>query len=168
LALPLFSQSPAPAKKTHTILRFTLQEKPQDIFALLGHPNHVDDSSRSFVSWMWESADGEAHDDDNLPSAYILCLRAGDRHLLSVTRNFDEAQDVDDLFPATNTRSYYWPSKDAPQYSLRLREVDGGNLLLAMGVSRPGQRTTQLILIRRDALPVFMPWLAEQLAPTAQ
>ena len=44
-----------------------------------------------------------------------------------------------------------------------LRQLPGEVLLIAMGTEKPGEGTTQLILIRRPALRIFMPWLAEQL-----
>jgi len=100
-ALPLLSQTMFPQtanEKTHSLLRFTLEEKPEGITRLLGRPGHVDDSTRDYKSWQYETADSEDHD-DNLPPAYILCLRTGDDQLLSVTRNFVTPQDVDDLFP---------------------------------------------------------------------
>ena len=86
----------------------------------------------------------------------------GLRQILSVTRNFDTPQDVDYLFPATQTSVHHWPSKGPAQFSLRLRQLSGETLLLAMGTARLGERTTQLILIRRSALKTFIPWLAEE------
>jgi hypothetical protein len=160
-ALPLISQTVF-NQKTHSLLRFTLEEKPEAIARLLGRPNSVDDSARDYKSLQYETVDGEEHD-ENLPPAYILCLRAGDEQLLSVTRNFVTPQDVDDLFPQAETSVHHWPSTKAPQFSLRLRELPKGRLLLAMGTSHSGEPAAQLILIRRSALKIFMPWLAEQL-----
>src|SRR5205085_6426731 len=45
--LPLLSQT-LPVKKTHSLLRFTLAETPEEIFRLIGRPDHVDDSSRTY------------------------------------------------------------------------------------------------------------------------
>jgi hypothetical protein len=159
-ALPLFSQTAA-HRKTHELLRFTLEETPARIVALLGRPDRLEESSGSWHSWQYATADGEDHD-DNSPPAYILCLRASDQRLMSVTRNFVEPQDVEDLFPAGETIVHHWPSAKAPEFSVRVRRLANGALLIAMGTSRAGERTTQLILARRDALQVLMPWLAEQ------
>ena len=154
-ALPAFSQA------SQAILHWTLQENPEQIVRILGKPDHVDDSVKAYQSWQYESADNEDRD-DNSPPSYILCLQGG-RQLLSLTRNFVSPRAVDDLFPVADTRTYHWPSKEAPQFSLRLRPLSPETLLLAMGAVKPGDRTTQLILIRRSALKLFIPWLDQQL-----
>jgi hypothetical protein len=165
LALPLWAQT-AENSKVRAFLRFTMDEKPAEIVRLIGKPGRVDDTSRNFQSWMYDAADDEDHD-DNLPPAYIICLRNGDQQIMSITRNYDEPQDVEALFPAGSASVYHWPAKEAPQFSVRLRSLPGEKLVLAMGTSQAGQKTTQLILIRRSALPQFMPWLAEQLTAQA-
>lgn len=159
-ALPILSQT-QPARKTAEILRFTLSESPEEIVKLLGRPEHMDESLPGFQSWQYETMAGK-DSDDNSPPAWFVCLRSG-RTVLSVTRNFDKPQDVDDLFPPAQTTAYHWPAQGAPQYSLRLRRISGEVLLLAMGTAKPGERTTQLMLIRQSVLKTFMPWLAEQL-----
>jgi hypothetical protein len=94
-----------------------------------------------------------------------LTLETGQvtERVLSITRNFENPQDIDDLFPAAETEVHHWRSEGSPGFDLRLRRLSGETLLLAMGTAGPGERTTQLMLIRRSALPTFMPWLAEQL-----
>jgi hypothetical protein len=144
------------------LLRFTLNENPEQVIALLGRPQRIDDSMAGYQSWQYEFSADEQND-DNSPPAWFVCMNTAKRQILSVTRNFDNPQDVGDVFPTTQTAVYYWPSKDAPNYSVRLRALPGDVLLLAMGTAKPGERTTQLILIRRSALKTFMPWLAEQL-----
>jgi len=37
-------------------------------------------------------------------------------------------------------------------------------LVIAMGVAKPGETTTQVLIIRRSVLGLFLPWLGEQLA----
>ena len=160
-ALPLLCQTPRNGK-IQELLRFTLNETPEQIQSLLGRPQRIDDSLAGYQSWQYEfSADEE--NDDNSPPAWLVCLSAAKRQVLSVTRNFDKPQDVDGIFPASQAAVYSWPSRDTPQFSVRLRQLPGEVLLLAMGTSRPGERTTQLIVIRRSALKTFMPWLAGQL-----
>ena len=160
-ALPLLCQTTKDGR-LQELLRFTLNEKPEQIVTMLGRPQRIDDSLAGYQSWQYEfSADEES--DDNSPPAWYVCLSTSRRQILSVTRNFGKPQDVDSLFPAPETAAYHWPSVDSPQFSVRLRHLPGEMLLLAMGTSRPGERTTQLIVIRRSALKTFMPWLAEQL-----
>jgi len=160
-ALPMLSQT-QPSRKTSEILRFTLNESPEEVVKLLGRPEHVDDSVPGFQSWQYETVAGE-DSDDNSPPAWFVCFRAAGRTVLSVTRNFDKPQDVDDLFPPAKTTAYHWPSPGTPQYSLRLRRLSGEVLLLAMGTAKAGERTTQLMVVRQSVLKTFMPWLAEQL-----
>jgi len=160
-ALPLFTQT-GPNAKMQEFLRFTLDETPEQIIQRMGRPERIDDSVSRYQSWQYGAPADEAND-DNSPPAWFFCLRADNRQILSVTRNFDKPQDVDALFPAAEATVHRWPSKEAPQFSLRLRRMAGETLLLAIGTAKPGDRTTQLVLIRRSALKTFMPWLDEQL-----
>src|SRR4029434_9771198 len=98
---------------------------------MLGPPDRVDDFARDYKSWQYEQADGDGHDDNSAP-AYIVCLRTGDGKLMSVTRNFVSPQDVDGLSPPAQTTVHHWPSAAEPKFSLRARNMPGGNLLLAM------------------------------------
>ena len=160
-ALPLLCQTPQNSR-LQELLRFSLNESPEQIVSLLGRPQRIDDSLAGYQSWQYEFSAAEEND-DNSPPAWFVCLSTVRRQVLSVTRNFDKPQDVDGLFPPAQTTVHHWPSKDAPRFSVRLRQLPGEVLLLAMGTAKPGERTTQLILIRRSALKTFMPWLAEQL-----
>ena len=160
-ALPLSCQT-LQNSKVEELLRFTLNENPQQILTLLGRPSRIEDSAAGFQSWEYEFS-GDEESDDNSPPAWLVCLTIPKREILSVTRNFDKPQEVDRLFTAAQTAAYYWPSKETPQFSVRLRQLSGGLLLLAMGTAKPKDRTTQLMLIRRSALKTFLPWLAEQL-----
>jgi hypothetical protein len=42
--------------------------------------------------------------------------------------------------------------------------MPGDRLAIAMGVSKPSDLSTQLLMIRRSAVKTFLPWLAGQLA----
>src|SRR5262249_41615672 len=130
---------------------------------ILGRPNRVDDSARAFQSWQYDTAPEDGERDDNSPPAYILCVRTSDQQLLILTRNFTSPQDVEELLPVKLTSVYHWPSAEKPQSSVRLRPLSGETLLIAMGTARAGERTSQLILIRRSELKTFIPWLAAQL-----
>jgi hypothetical protein len=157
-ALPVFCQSPE-NPKLQQLLRFTLNESPETVLKLLGNPTHIDDSLRGYQSWQYEFGADE-QSDDNSPPAWYVCVNTSTRQVVSITRNFDKPQDVDELFPGVE--SYHWPSKAVPQFSVRLRTLAGEAILLAMGTSKRGERTSQLMMIRRSALRTFMPWLAEQ------
>lgn len=163
-AIPLLSQTPAnpDSLKVAEVLQFTMKESPAEIARRMGRPDRIDNPSPAYQSWQYEGAAGEDHD-DNSPPGWFVCVRSTDQQLLSVTRNFGKPMPIDEYFPAAQSTVHYWPSKEAAQYSLRLRTLPDDVLLLAMGVAKPGERTTQLIVIRRSALKVLMPWLAEQL-----
>jgi hypothetical protein len=161
VALPSFAQLPSDPK-IQEILRFTLDESPDQIVRIMGRPTHIDDSLKAYQSWQYDAPPDEDND-DNTPPAWFFCVSTTSNRILSVTRNFDKPRDVHVLFPATETAVHYWPSKDAPQYTVLLRWFSGERLLLAMGAAEPRDRTTQLVLIRRSALKIFMSWLAERL-----
>jgi hypothetical protein len=44
--------------------------------------------------------------------------------------------------------------------SVHVREYDADLVLIAMGVSKPGKATSQVIVIRKSALKIFFPWLS--------
>src|SRR5262245_55960121 len=127
-ALPLLSQAGNP--KVQSLRRFTLDERPARIVELLGRPDHTY-SLPGYTSWQYESVDNEDHA-DNYPPSLIVCLSAQGQQILSLTRNFVTAQDVDELFPQAETSVYHWPSEAKNQFSVRLRELPGERLMLAM------------------------------------
>src|SRR5664279_1508538 len=100
-ALPLLCQTPQNGK-VQELLRFSLNESPEQIVALLGRPQRVDDSLAGYQSWQYEFSAAEEND-DNSPPAWFVCLNPAKRQVLSVTRNFDKPQEVDGLFPSAQT-----------------------------------------------------------------
>ena len=152
-ALPFPTQAAPPPG----ILSFTLEETPAQVLRLLGQPVQVDDSGPVYRSWFYQIGNRDSHD-----FSHVLCFRGSASQLISVTRNFDEPQNVDALLPAAQTFAYQWPAAGSAQFLVRVRQLSGDRLLIAMGTARPGDRTTQLMLIRRSALPFFLPWLDEQ------
>jgi len=94
-----------------------------------------------------------------------LGTRQSDRKLVSLTRNYHEPTLVDALFPASGTKTYYWQNGSQPRWRVRVHLLkDGERALIARGVEKAGQKTDQVLLIRRSALVSYLPWLAEQLA----
>jgi hypothetical protein len=157
IAAPCCAQSIDPRTTASYLLKFSLQENQAEVRARLGQPAQVADFGPNYFSWLYQIGIADHHD-----YSHTLCFSREDGKLLSVTRTLEE-EIVDDLFPAAETSVHHWPSAEKPQYGLRLRRLSGDRLLLAMGSTRPGQTTSQLILIRRSALPFFFPWLASQL-----
>ena len=153
-ALPFFSHAAPPPD----VLSFTLEETPAQVLRLLGRPVQVDDSGPVYRSWLYQIGNRDSHD-----FSHVLCFRGASAQLISVTRNFDEPQNVDALLPADQTSAYQWPATGVAHFHVRVRQLSGDRLLIAMGTAKPGDRTTQLMLIRRSALRFFLPWLDEQL-----
>lgn len=156
-AAPLFS----PASPTE-MLRYTLAETPAQLHRLLGDPKVVADQG-AFRSLQYQI---DAHDPHDFSHVVLVARDSG--RLLSITRNYEEPRRIDALFPAaeTVTREFRSPGADRSQYFARVRPLAGGSrLLIAMGVSQPGEPTSQLVVIRREAVPEFFPWLEPLPAP---
>ena len=71
----------------------------------------------------------------------------------------------------------YFPRRKPPctiirtqksRFSLRLRCLPEGRVLMAMGTSKPGQLTGQLVLMRESELRFFYPWVSQQLELVGQ
>ena len=137
---------------------FSLSETKQTILRILGPPANVVDFGSDFQSWQYH-IDGSDHHE----FSHLLVFRRSSGTLVSVTRNYEEERPVDALFPTSETRTYSYPSAEKPQYSLRLRRLPGGRLLMAMGVSGPGRTTGQIMLIRDSEIRYIYPWLSKQL-----
>lgn len=153
LATPLFGN------KADHLLQFTLDETSAKVATMLGAPAQTGEAGPAHFSWYLQIDNADTHD-----HSHVLLFRNEDKKLVSITRNFDEPLNIDGLFPAESSRTYYFKSANQPAWPARVRELAGGRILIAMGVAKPGERTNQLMLIRRTALPQYLPWLAEQLA----
>lgn len=151
------SRSNDPRTAASYLLKFTLQESATEVRARLGEPSQVADFGPNYFSWLFQIGIADHHD-----FSHTLCFSREGGKLISITRTLEE-EIVDDLFPAAETTVHHWPSAEKPQYGLRLRRLPGDRLLLALGSTRPGQTTSQLVLIRRSAVPFFFPWLSPQL-----
>jgi hypothetical protein len=95
--------------------------------------------------------------------SHQLVFRKTDNQLISVTRNYEPERNVDQWFPPAETTVHFYPDANKPQYSVRLRHLSGGRILMAMGTSKAGDTTGQIVLIRESELRYFHPWLFEQL-----
>jgi len=153
LAAPRVFPQSAPLQLTE-ILRFTLEESPQQIVRGMGRPVLVNDGDPNFRTWYYQTDTIDNHE-----HSHVLLFRQADQQLLSVTRNYHYPVQVEALFPAAKSTIHHWPDAKNPQLSVQVREYSGDRVLIAMGVAKPGQPTTQIIVIRRSALKIFFPWL---------
>lgn len=157
-AAPLaFAEEKDPRAAAAYLLQFSLTETPAAVVARMGAPRVTSDFAPGFRTLQFQI---DTH--DNHEFSHAFCFDKAGR-LLSITRNSEEPELADSLFPAAETRTYYWPSQGKPDYRVRVRSFPDGRYLLAMGVAQAGEKTTQLILARRAALEAFFPWLAEQI-----
>lgn len=152
---PLFSQVAEPAIKNGQFNWFALTETKQQVTKVMGLPRMVADFAADFVSWQYQVGDID-HED----FSHQLVFRKSTQALISITRNYDPERSVDEFFPQAETSVYSFPDAQKPQFSVRLRRLSNGRILMAMGTAKT---TGQLVLIHEQELRNFYPWLFEQL-----
>lgn len=135
---------------------FSLEETPEEISQALGAPQ-LTAPFADFVSWQYQIGVEDRHE-----FSHQLVFRK-DGKLVSITRNYETERIVDEWFPpnVTQVHSYLDPEKHS--FDISVRRLSKGRLLLGMGISRPGQKTGQIVLIKESELRYFYPWLSEQL-----
>jgi hypothetical protein len=153
LAAPVFSQIPAVEQEWITKL-----ETREDVTRMLGKPAMAADFGADFRSWQYQLGNTD-HDD----FSHSAVFRRSSGQLVSVTRNYEPELMVDELFPASSTTTHYFPSAEAPKFSVRVRRLPGDRLLIAIGVSKPGQKTGQVVWIRASELQTFYPWIRDEI-----
>jgi len=157
IAAPLLrAETPLAAAE---LLRYTLEETPAQLSRRLGPPVQIADADPRFITWFYQTDVADAHD-----HSHLLLFRKEDGKLAGVTRNFHIPVNVDALFPEAKSRTHYWPSDTDRQWSVRVRVLGDDRLAIAMGVKAAGQTTNQVIIARRSALRIWLPWLEAQLA----
>jgi hypothetical protein len=159
-AAPLFSQirRPVDPEVREGVLQwFQLNESSESVSRVMGTPAMMAPFG-DFVSWQYQIGIEDTHE-----YSHQLVFRKSDGALISVTRNYEHERTVDEWFPEGVTSTYHYPDATHPQYSVRVRRLPGGRVLMAMGVARPGEATGQVVLIRESELQFFHPWLLKQL-----
>ena len=146
LAAHVFSQQ-------EDILGFQLTETRAEARAKLGPPALVAPFG-DFETWQYQIGV-----EDNHEFSHVLLFRAATGKLISVTRNWEQERPVDEMFPESQSKVYYYPDAAHPQYGVRVRRLSGGRVLMAMGSAKPGDPTGQVVLMRESELQVFHPWL---------
>ena len=140
-------------------MRYTLDESSEQLTRGMGAPVQIGDASPGYLTWYYKTDVLDQHD-----FSHLLMFRREDGKLVSVTRNFHLAVNVDALLPVKSTHTYYWPNETDRQWPVRVRRMANDRLVIAMGVANPGETTTQVLIIRRSVLRLFLPWLEDQLA----
>ena len=160
LAAPLASQTQPkadPQIRQGKLTWFLLTENMPGVMRAMGQPKVIADFGNDYQSWQYQIGGIDGHD-----FSHILVFRKSSKTLVSVARNYEPERAVDALLPAAETTVHHYPDAAGPQYSIRVRRLAGGRVLMAMGTSKPGQHTGQLVLIRESELRFFYPWLLER------
>lgn len=161
LAAPLFSQTPAaadPSLRDGVVQWFQLNESWDQVGSKIGQPKLVADFGVDFKSWQYQIGAVDEHE-----FSHQLVFRKSTRQLISITRNYEPQENVDRFFSERDTTVHHFPDAKEPQFSIRLRRLSNGRVLMAMGISKPGQPTGQLVLMLESELRNFYPWLFRQL-----
>jgi len=140
------------------LLWFSLLETPAQVEAALGKPALAASSGSDHLSWQFRLGGTDHHD-----FSHVLVFRKSTSKLVSVTRVYEEERMVDEFFPPAETTVHHYRDAGKTSFGVRLRRLPGGRLLLAMGSSKPGVPTGQLVLMDETELATLYPWLAEQL-----
>jgi len=150
---PLFSASIDPSLKDGELKWFSLTETKAEVLQKVGPPANVTTFGSDFEGWQYHAGNTDHHE----YSHYFVFRRSTGR-LISVTRAYEEEQNVDALFPPAHTAVRRTADK---LWGARVCSLNGGRRLIAMGSTKPGERTSQLLLILDSELRYFHPWLAD-------
>ena len=129
---------------------FELGETKPEVVRRLGVPKLTAPFGADFEAWQFQIGETEEGE-----FSHHAVFRTPDNRLVSIARDYTEPTVVDAYFPVAETRTYTGPSA----WNIRVRILGGGRYLLAMGVSGPGDKTTQIVLLDDFALRAFYPWL---------
>lgn len=139
------------------LLWFSLNENLDQVFEKMGQPANIMDHG------MYRSLQYLINVLDRHDYSHSFVFVRDTKELLSVTRTYEFPEIIDGLFPRKGTDVFWYPDAEKKEYGARARRLSGDRLLLAFGSTEPGQPTTQLMLIKRSALPAFAPWILPQL-----
>jgi hypothetical protein len=160
-AAPVFSQQETwsdPQVKADGVKWFDLVEREAEVRQHLGQPTMVADFGE-YRSWQYQIGEVE-HDD----FSHALVFRKSDGVLVSITRNYSPERNADALFPVSETSVHWFHKAGQADFPMRVRKLTGGRVLIAVGVSKQGQTTSQLVLMRATELHHFYPWLNDALS----
>jgi hypothetical protein len=163
-AASLFSQVSSPQLTDPRITDgefhwFSLAETPEEIASALGPPQMTAPFA-DFVSWQYQIGVEDEHE-----FSHQLVFRK-DGRLVSITRNYETERIVDEWFPADMTEVHSHRSAEGQAFSISVRRLSEGRLLLGMGISGLGQKTGQIVLIKQSELRYFYSWLSDEVERT--
>lgn len=139
--------------------RILLADSKEKILKLFGPPKTATHFGNDFQSWQYQIGEGD-HDD----FSHQVVFRKSSGELVSFTRNYESPQKMLAFFPIAESKAYAYIEAGKPDYPMLVRSLPDGRLLLAVGISKPQQTTTQMVVMRQSELRYFYPWLQKQLA----
>ena len=134
---------------------FRLGENKSEVARLLGAPKLISPFGAEFEGWQFQIGETEEG-----AFSHHAVFRKSDGKLISLARDYPEPIAVDSLFPPAESVTFSGPGN----WNVRVHPLGPHRYLLAMGVSRSGEKTTQIVLLDDTALRAFYPWLFEKLA----
>ncbi|HYP08108.1 MAG TPA: hypothetical protein VER03_17885 [Bryobacteraceae bacterium] len=153
-AASLYAQSPQatsdPQARGDRFVWFSLSETREQLLAILGKPTVVADFGKDLESWQYQIGDIDHHD-----FSHQIVLRKNGS-VVSITRNYEPERAVDDLFPEQLTTLHIVPGSSFP---MRVRRLPNDVVAIAIGVSSPREKTSQIVLMRIAELKHFYPSL---------
>lgn len=131
---------------------FQMSETRAAVAKQLGLPTMSAPFVSDFETWQYQIGPTE---EEGFSHQFVFRKSTGT--LIFVTRNYAAERNVDELFPAAETITHYYPDAAKPAFSVRVRHLSGGNLLIAGGVAAPGQSTGQILLVKATEVQFFLP-----------
>ena len=139
------------------ILRFQLTETPETVLrAMGGGASIVHMGGLDLYEFRRAEQDSEEEPD------WRFTFQLPERRLVVVTRNYEKAIDVTNLFRESETELKSYPDKEKPALSLLVRKLDSRRLLLARLERGSRTMTDQLVLASPQMAALMFPFLAKQ------
>mgnify|MGYP003623129120 CR=1 FL=1 len=145
---------PAPS-----ILDFSLGEREGDIVKKLGPSEHL--SAGTGYRTLDYLLGPEERSDEDYDWTFYFERPSG--ALVSVTRNFAKPASVAALLKGDGVRSHTYDAGPHASLEALSLTLPGDRVLVAVGLSKTNDACSQLVLMRRAALPRFYPWIAKDL-----
>ncbi len=151
--------SGADHRSVPSILDFSLGERESDIVRKLGPSEHL--STGTGYRTLDYLLGPEERNDEDFDWTFYFERPSG--ALVSVTRNFAKPVSVAALLKGDGVRSHIYEAGPHASLAALSLMLPRDRVLVAVGLSKTNDVCSQLVLMRRAALPRFYPWIARDL-----
>lgn len=145
------------SKEAPSPFHISFDSTAAQVQALLGAPDHVREE-RTFRVWDYNL--GPA-DENDMGCAWSFFFEEPSGKLLSITHNVAEGVPMKTVFP--NGTLHKVTSPAPANLPVLTGSIDGERVVIGIGITSVEQSCSQIIVMRRSALPKFYPWLSKQL-----